>query len=132
MTSFRQNPDSDENVKATRDNERAVFAAKMMAIPHVRVTECADPCSTPLGQTMLSYWSTLKEIKLMQERLKLLGEQWDDMKNEMLEGDLKDMLDWWSMGKNHYVVSERWHAENPGWKMSGRGLERVKVKSGNQ
>lgn len=81
---------------------------------------------------MLSYWSTLKEIKLMKERLKLIGEQWDDMENEMLEGDLKDMLDWWSMGKHHHAVSERWHADNPGWKMSRRGLERVKAKRANQ
>lgn len=91
--------------------------------------EIKDPCSAPLGQTMLSYWSTLKEIKLMRERLKLIGEQWDDIKFEMLERDLNEMLDWWSMGKHYNTVIERWHADNPGWKMSRRGLERVNVKN---
>ncbi len=76
---------------------------------------------------MMRFWDIAAELKDLRAEQKLVGDQWEELFQDMLEMETGDWLDWAFGGKHQTEVRKAWEAKNPRFRLTRRGVE-VKCK----
>lgn len=86
--------------------------------------DCAAPvCSAPIAQAMLRYWDISAQLKDLKAEQQLVGEQWDDLLQDIARLKAEEWIEWLHGGENQTKVRKAWEAKNPRFRMTRRGIE---------
>lgn len=80
-------------------------------------------CSAPIAQAMLRYWDIAALLKDLKAEQQLVGEQWDDLLQEMASVKVEEWIEWLHGGEHQKKVRKAWEAKNPRFRMTRRGIE---------